>query len=736
MRKAQAAVELMVVTAFMMMVLFLLFEFGQTKINENTSVIQVSQARNTVDRLARAAVEVHTEGVGARRKIYVTIPDMVNPNRIMIGNGTITLGVYVANGTSDVSSQVGFTIVQGGYFPTTPGSYWVWIISRQGYVQIGSTMEINPLNAYFELFPSNSTDKNITFTNYGVSPINITLNLVWADSEINATINGSSTLNFSLQPGASSSQITNLNTTANSNASFGLHSGYLSVTTNVSESETIPIMVNVVGQPSGLQTVSYMTIETYNDSSYAYSTATFSQSNVIYYRVKSYNSTNNPVNSTVTVKVYDPVPKLMSTNTYSPNGGTGVYSGNYTLPGNAMAGSWRITAYEIGGVSTTMYLSVGANTYGSTIIDLTTTQPFSQGQRVICRDGSNYIHTVWLYNSSTLKYARSVDNGETFTVWDLNSSANSKTTPHISCNGGSIWVAYSVSSKICIYSSTDNGATWSYQEPRTSNVGGKVGIEAVGSRVYILYPYENENAGNKRDFTFFNSSDGGSTWGNDVTIFTAYYECIHQSCASVTYDFEGISINGSGSASDIIYALGQQYTAPEDVTLAYFANSSDSGATWSTATSVDTESLGTPSLASYGANVSISGDKSTTDMDVYYHNSTTYASFSHSKLDIDTDSDHYNYSLYSSVSINGTNPVVFWSQKPLASSDYNWTVVYRSYIGGSWQNAINFTQNSNYNVYVNAKKDNTGNCMEFVYRNGTASPYNIVYGRIGTCNWP
>jgi len=361
MRKAQAAVELTIITAFMMMVLFLLFEFGQTKINENTSVIQVSQARNTVDRLARAAVEVHTEGVGARRKIYVTIPDTVNPTRVMIGNGTITLGVYVANGTSDVSSQVGFTIAQGGYFPTTPGSYWVWVISRQGYVQIGSTMEINPLNAYFELFPSNSTDKNITFTNYGSSPINVTLNLVWADSEITAAINGSNTINFSLQPGASSSQIADLSATANSNASLGLHSGYISVTTNVSESEIIPIMVNVVGQPSSLQTVSYMTIETYNDSSYAYSSATFSQSNVIYYRVKSYNSTNNLVNSTVTVKVYDSVSNLMSASTYSSNGGTGVYSGSYTLPANALPGSWKLTAYEVGGVSTTMYITISAN---------------------------------------------------------------------------------------------------------------------------------------------------------------------------------------------------------------------------------------------------------------------------------------------------------------------------------------------------------------------------------------
>jgi len=37
---------------------------------------------------------------------------------------------------------------------------------------------------------------------------------------------------------------------------------------------------------------------------------------------------------------------------------------------------------------------------------------------------------------------------------------------------------------------------------------------------------------------------------------------------------------------------------------------------------------------------------------------------------------------------------------------------------------------------VNAKYDYSGNCLEFVYRSGTASPYSIVYGSIGNCESP
>jgi hypothetical protein len=363
MGKAQAAIELIVIAAGIMLVLSMLFEFSQTNLNENISLIQVSQARDTVNSLSEAATEVHNEGVGSRREVYITIPDGVNPNRILIGNGTITIGVYVASGTSDISSsQLGFTIVQGGFFPTTPGSYWVWVIGKQGYVQIGSSINVNPLSEYFELFPNNSSNQNISFTNYGTAPVNVSLALVWSDSEISTAINGSGTLSFPLQPGTSNPQIADLSASANSNASRGLHNGYISVTTNISESETIPITVNVVGQPASLQNISYMTIDTYNDSSYAYSNSTFiiPSAAIVYYKVESYNSLNTLTNSTITVRIYDPSANLDYEGAYSPNNGTGTYASSYnlSLSANPSTGTWKMISYEVGGVSAVTYFSV------------------------------------------------------------------------------------------------------------------------------------------------------------------------------------------------------------------------------------------------------------------------------------------------------------------------------------------------------------------------------------------
>ncbi|MEM3609603.1 MAG: hypothetical protein QW076_01685, partial [Candidatus Anstonellales archaeon] len=70
--------------------------------------------------------------------------------------------------------------------------------------------------------------------------------------------------------------------------------------------------------------------------------------------------------------------------------------------------------------------------------------PFYPYQRAICRDGQNYIHIVWLYNSTAVKYARSTDNGNSWqiTTWG-NETASALNYPHISCDGNNITVVYS-----------------------------------------------------------------------------------------------------------------------------------------------------------------------------------------------------------------------------------------------------------------------------------------------------
>ena len=81
--------------------------------------------------------------------------------------------------------------------------------------------------------------------------------------------------------------------------------------------------------------------------------------------------------------------------------------------------------------------------YAETIVGKTQVEkPFSSNQRAICRDAKGYIHVVWLYNDTAIRYARSKDNGLTWEKFYLSSNLEEKSTPHISCDGNNITVFY------------------------------------------------------------------------------------------------------------------------------------------------------------------------------------------------------------------------------------------------------------------------------------------------------
>ena len=313
---------------------------------------------------------------------------------------------------------------------------------------------------------------------------------------------------------------------------------------------------------------------------------------------------------------------------------------------------------------------------------------------------------------------------------DLNDSSETKYTPHISCNGNNIWVTYRVGARLAVLNSSDRGGTWTYREPRIENVAGDAGIEAIGTKVYIVYTKYNSGT-NKDDVVFFNSSDSGNTFGNDVTLWESYY-MEKPVYAWTTYDFRGLSVNGTGSSSDKIYALAH-YTADTGSEGLLFKNSSDAGSTWSSTITIGSgaDDLALPSIASFGDDVYITGEYDS-PKNINISNSSVYSSWTKTKLDYDFDNTYYNHSRYASVAMNGSNPVVFWSQMQNATTGTDWNVVYRSYDNG-WGDTVFITTDGNNNLYVNAKKDYVGNCIEFVYRNGTSSPYDIIYDKIGVC---
>ena len=369
--------------------------------------------------------------------------------------------------------------------------------------------------------------------------------------------------------------------------------------------------------------------------------------------------------------------------------------------------------------------------FNSTIANTTTTTPFKPNQRAICRDGKNYIHVVWLYNSTVIKYARSTDNGASFSVIDLNASSDTKTTPHISCSGNNVVVGYYASYGLNIHVSSNNGATWTFYRPRSSgvDVNSIVGVEVRGNRIHVGYSYHNPTT-EETDTVYFTSTDLGLTWGNDVTVFLSTYNEKYDTWT--TYPFESIAVNGIGTSSDSIYILAA-YIDNAGGSAVKFKNST-TGTTWSTARTVVAPYQYYPSMTFSGDKIYVSADNSY-NVSVF-NSSGDYSTWTKTQLDWDYNSTLYNVSKYASVTLNNTNITVFWSQYNSSSNENTSDIVYRNWNGVSWSPVVYLTTDKRFNTLVNTKRDWSGNCIEMVYRNGTASPYNIVYTAIGTCSAP
>jgi hypothetical protein len=274
-RKGQEATELIVLLAVIAIAGLLIYSTSQARLSESSQVLLMSQARATVNDLAGAASEVYSEGTGARRKVYITIPEGANSTRVQINGTMINIGLDLAFGVStDINTQTSMNLVQGADFPTTPGSYWVYVTAMQGYVLIGSSnFVINPTSLSVTMSPSSSTSSVITFTDVGTVPLRVTLSPQWQyNATVNLTLN---TTDFALFPTQAGSTVYVLATFQTySNTTLQPYIGNIVVSTNTSETEGIPLNINVVGtqQPSG---VSYMTIDTFKDSSYSTATTNF-----------------------------------------------------------------------------------------------------------------------------------------------------------------------------------------------------------------------------------------------------------------------------------------------------------------------------------------------------------------------------------------------------------------------------------------------------------------------------
>lgn len=344
--------------------------------------------------------------------------------------------------------------------------------------------------------------------------------------------------------------------------------------------------------------------------------------------------------------------------------------------------------------------------FDSTIINSSNVVAFYPNFRSICKTIDGRLHIVYSKSESAVNYANSTDNGTTWISTTLFSNLVSK--PHISCDGNNITVSYEcLSAQLCINISEDSGKTWTGQTPRTSNVDWYSGVERRGQNIYIIYRNTTVNS-----LRFFNSTDAGSTWSSDVTIFDDSADL-----------FNTITVNGTGGNNDKIYVGIVNTTGGNSV---YFVNSTDSGNIWGTPIEIGgADNL--PSITFSGGNLYLIG-RNWTNHSIYFSNSSDGANWETPYRLEDLASGEWVRE--PSLTIDNNNyPRVFWCQN---DTNLNMDLAYLSYNGTDWNDSsINLTNDNLGNRYPNTPyKYYDDDRIHYIWINGTTSPYNILYNYI------
>ncbi len=221
-QRAQSAVELLVLTAIGIAVLYVVLSGSQQSIISSEASARFSQAQSSVRDLARAADEVYAEGAGAKKQVRITVPDGTNSTAVQ--NNAISIRVAMQTGFSDAVAQTQETVI--GAIPSIPGTYYLWVSATEdGRVSIGTaSLLVTPSTVYATIYPTNFTRQNITITNLNnTDSLSVTLNLsrpASADVSVNWSDTAGTIKNIVLGAGTNTTLTLNISSTTGTTGSF------------------------------------------------------------------------------------------------------------------------------------------------------------------------------------------------------------------------------------------------------------------------------------------------------------------------------------------------------------------------------------------------------------------------------------------------------------------------------------------------------------------------------------
>jgi uncharacterized protein (UPF0333 family) len=129
----QAAMEYLVLTGFMLLILSILLVAAYNKINQSEKHLDINAAERAVNELKRAADFVYVHGHPTKLSVSVYLPVDINPAESYIGNNTINIAMRSSSTYTDVWRRARGEVT--GNWPSAEG-YYVFEVSSTDYGDI------------------------------------------------------------------------------------------------------------------------------------------------------------------------------------------------------------------------------------------------------------------------------------------------------------------------------------------------------------------------------------------------------------------------------------------------------------------------------------------------------------------------------------------------------------------------------------------------------------------------
>ena len=132
--RAQGSVELLIILSGVMLALLVIISTAYAQLYSFQGRMGAGWAQAGVNELADAAARVYSSGPGSSARVFLEVPDNVEPGRVFVREHVINIGVKTSAGTRDINARTSAPVE--GALPTQPGGSWINVVAYEGKVVI------------------------------------------------------------------------------------------------------------------------------------------------------------------------------------------------------------------------------------------------------------------------------------------------------------------------------------------------------------------------------------------------------------------------------------------------------------------------------------------------------------------------------------------------------------------------------------------------------------------------